>query len=61
MVKYSGAIEVEQKAGNLEEALLPHWTKGEPVNQIQLAGIIGLYLIHFMDSPLFNGGKSAWK
>ena len=59
MVKYSGTNEEWNKNWqSREEAYYTHWTKGEPVNQIQLAFRNHWTLFNtFMDSPLFNGGK----
>lgn len=59
MVKYTGANEEwNQNWQSRREAYYTHWTKGEPVNQIQLAFRNHWSLFNtFMDTKLFNGGK----
>jgi len=59
MVKYTGTNEEwNQNWQARKEAHYTHWTKGEPVNQIQLAFRNHWSLFNtFMDTPLFNGGK----
>jgi ubiquinone/menaquinone biosynthesis C-methylase UbiE len=59
MVKYTGANEEwNQNWQSRKEAHYTHWTKGEPVNQIQLAFRNHWSLFRtFMDTTLFNGGK----
>lgn len=59
MVKYTGTNEEwNQNWQSRKEAHYTHWTKGEPVNQIQLAFRNHWSLFNtFMDSRLFNGGK----
>lgn len=59
MVKYTGTNEEwNQNWQSREEAHYTHWTKTEPVNQIQLAFRNHWSLFNtFMDSKNFNGGK----
>lgn len=59
MVEYSGTNEEwNQNWQSRKEAHYTHWTKTEPVNQIQLAFRNHWTLFNtFMDSPAFNGGK----
>ena len=59
MVKYTGTNEEwNQNWQSRKEAYYTHWTKDEPVNQIQLAFRNHWLLFNtFMDTPLFNGGK----
>jgi len=59
MVKYTGTNkEWNQNWQSRKEAYYSHWTKDEPVNQIQLAFRNHWLLFNtFMNTPLFNGGK----
>ncbi|MBO73438.1 MAG: hypothetical protein CMD35_07480 [Flavobacteriales bacterium] len=59
MVKYTGTNEEWNKNWqSREEAFYTHWTRGDPVNQIQLAFRNHWSLFNtFMDSELYNGGK----
>lgn len=59
MVKYTGDNEEwNQNWQSRKEAYYTHWTKDDPVNQIQLAFRNHWLLFNtFMDTPLFNGGK----
>lgn len=59
MVKYTGTNEEwNQNWQSRKEAHYTHWTKDEPVNQIQLAFRNHWTLFNtFMESPSFNGGK----
>ncbi len=59
MVKYAGDNDEWNKNWqSRKEAHYTHWTKDEPVNQIQLAFRNHWNLFNtFMESPSFNGGK----